>query len=129
VTDQLEDLVSRRLRPILTHPERNPLLQRAPERVLEWIGLGCAVQVTASALAGLWGEKAKMTADWLLEREAVHILASDCHGVKQRPPILSEARDLITRRFGAALANALVRDNPGAVVGGKPLPYFPKISG
>ena len=35
--------------PILTHPERNPILQQAPQRVLEWAEQGCLVQVTASA--------------------------------------------------------------------------------
>jgi len=34
--------------PIITHPERNPLLQRTPERVLDWVRGGCTVQVTAN---------------------------------------------------------------------------------
>jgi protein-tyrosine phosphatase len=127
VTDELEDLFNRGLVPIITHPERNLLLQRKPERVLQWVQLGCAVQVTASAITGMWGEKVKKVAQWLLEREAVHILATDCHSVEGRPPILSAARDLVSRNYRPSVARALTDDNPRAVVTGQPLPYFPRI--
>lgn len=127
VTQQLIDLLNRGLFPILTHPERNLILQRKPERVLEWVGFGCAVQVTASALTGRWGDKGKKVARWLLEREAVHILATDSHGIESRPPILSEARDLVARVFGQDFAQALTDSNPRAVVSGQTLPYFPQI--
>ncbi len=126
VTDQIEDLLVRGIVPIVTHPERNILLARRPERVLEWTQLGCAVQVTASAMTGRWGDKAKKTAQWLLEREAVHVLATDAHSVEGRPPVLSAARDAVSRVYGAAVAKALTEDNPRAVVSGAALPYFPK---
>jgi protein-tyrosine phosphatase len=126
VTDELENLVLRGLRPIITHPERNLLLQRKPERVLEWVQAGCAVQVTASAVTGQWGDKPRKIAKWLLERQAVHILATDCHSVEGRPPVLSQARDIITRVFGPVIGRSLVEDNPRAVVKGQPLPYFPE---
>jgi protein-tyrosine phosphatase len=45
--------------PIITHPERNPILQDAQDRVLQWVDQGCAVQVTASAVTGMWGQKAE----------------------------------------------------------------------
>jgi protein-tyrosine phosphatase len=127
VTNELADLLLRGLQPIITHPERNLLLQRRPERVLEWVQHGCAVQVTASAFSGRWGEKAKKVARWLMDREAVHILATDSHSVEGRPPILSDARDLVARAFGQAVAQALVDDNPRAVVSGLRLPYFPQV--
>src|SRR5512146_484040 len=34
------------VRPVITHPERNPILQRHPEMVLEWAENGVLVQVT-----------------------------------------------------------------------------------
>lgn len=127
LTAELEDLLLRGLRPIITHPERNPLLQHKPERVLQWAQLGCSVQVTASSVTGNWGEKAKKAAKWLLDREAVHILATDSHNIERRPPILSAARDLISRVYGPGVAQAITNDNPQAVVTGQPLPYFPKV--
>jgi protein-tyrosine phosphatase len=123
--DMLLELQERNLQPILTHPERNPLLQRHPERVLAWANGGCIVQVTASALVGGWGEKARQVAEWLLKRSAVHVLASDAHSVDGRPPILSRGRDAVARVAGADVARALVEDNPRAIIRGEPLPYFP----
>ncbi len=112
--------------PIITHPERNPILQRTPQRVLQWVELGCAVQVTASAFTGLWGEPARRMAHWFLKRDAVHVLATDAHDLKHRPPILSEAREVVEDMSGTDVARALVDDNPRAVVTGLPLPYFPE---
>ena len=113
------------IRPIITHPERNPILQQTPQRVLKWVELGCAVQVTASAITGYWGERPWHIATWLLERNAVHFLATDAHDAKHRVPILSAARKEVAEVCGADIAQALVEDNPRAVISGKPLPYFP----
>src|SRR6266550_1219363 len=104
--------------PVITHPERNPILQHNPEQVLVWVRQGCAVQATASAFTGFWGEQARRCALWLLEREAVHVLATDAHDDRRRVPILSEARSVISKRFGLDVARALVDDNPGAIVAG-----------
>lgn len=111
--------------PVITHPERNPIVRRTPGRVLRWVEQGCAVQVTASALTGAWGERVTKAAHWFLERDAVHILASDAHDTKNRVPGLSAARKEAERLYGADVARALVEDNPRAIVSGQPLPYSP----
>jgi protein-tyrosine phosphatase len=94
--------------PIITHPERNVILQRAPERILEWVEAGCLVQVTASAVTGFWGATAKQVAMWLLENNVVHVLATDAHDDKNRPPILSEAHEAVSKGFSGHVARALV---------------------
>src|ERR1700730_15808284 len=38
------------LTPVLTHPERNPILQENLGRVLAWADRGCVIQITASAI-------------------------------------------------------------------------------
>jgi len=111
--------------PIITHPERNPILQRTPQRILAWAEMGCAIQITGSVLTGSWGEAAWRTAQWLLRRDAVHVLASDGHDTKHRPPLLSAARNAAAELCGNDVARALVDDNPRAVVSGQALPYFP----
>jgi protein-tyrosine phosphatase len=110
--------------PIITHPERNPILQQDPRRVLKWIELGCAVQVTASVFTGSWGMRARQMADWLLNEQAVHFLSTDAHDTQRRVPILSQARRVISEDYGDELAEALVENNPRAVVNNQPLPYF-----
>jgi protein-tyrosine phosphatase len=111
--------------PVLTHPERNPILQQSKERVLRWVDQGCVVQMTASALTGAWGQKVSRAAEWLLERDAVHVLATDAHDTKHRIPSLSAARERVAKLCGDEVAQALVEDNPRAVISDKPLPYFP----
>jgi protein-tyrosine phosphatase len=111
--------------PVITHPERNPILQETQKRVLQWVDQGCAVQVTASAVTGAWGQKVVRAAEWLLERDAVHVLASDAHDTKHRIPALSAARDKVAKLCGGEVARALVDDNPRAIISDKPLPYFP----
>jgi len=111
--------------PLITHPERNPILQESQERVLQWVDQGCAVQVTASAVTGAWGPKVVRAAEWLLERDAVHVLATDAHDTKHRTPALSAAREKVAKVYGDDVARALVDDNPRAVINDKPLPYFP----
>ena len=68
------------------------------------------------------GKRAQRIATWLLERNAVHVIASDAHDDKHRKPILSEARDAVSRSFGADFAQALVLENPAAIIAGHPLP-------
>lgn len=126
IADCFMRLGDRGLTPILTHPERNPILQQNPQRILDWVEQGCLVQITASALTGFWGERPEIVARWLLEREAVHILASDGHDTKRRVPILSEARAVAASIVGDEIADALVEGNPGAVVKGQPIPYCPR---
>jgi len=125
VERQLAQLTEIGLTPVITHPERNPILQRTPERVVRWVELGCVVQLTASVMTGSWGEPAWRTAEWLLKRDAVHVLATDAHDTRHRVPVLSKARDAVQEDYGSDLAEALICANPQAIVNGQPLPYFP----
>jgi len=127
IADGYTKLMNVGITPILTHPERNPILQKSPEKVLGWVELGCAVQITASAFTGAWGETAWKMAEWYLKRDAVHFLATDAHDTKRRPPVLSAGRDEVAEICGQDVAKALVEENPRAVINGKPLPYWPKV--
>jgi len=123
--EHFSKLLQKGLTPVITHPERNPIVQRTPQRILQWVELGCVIQVTGSALTGGWGEAAWQTAQWLLKRDAVHVLATDAHDTRRRPPVLSTARKAVAETCGEEVANALVDGNPRAIVTGQPLPYFP----
>jgi protein-tyrosine phosphatase len=128
ISSKLEELMDWGLRPIVTHPERNPLLQRTPERVLRWVEHGCIIQVTASSFTGRWGKRAQSMAEWLLRRDAVHVLASDAHSLNSRPPILSAGRDAVAALCGQDVADVLVNGNPRAVIQGENLRYLPRAA-
>jgi len=126
LADCFRRLGDRGLTPILTHPERNPILQQTPQRVLEYADQGCLIQVTASSLTGFWGDRPETMSRWLLDRSAVHILASDAHETRRRIPNLSEAREKAAEIVGLEYADALVEGNPGAIVKGQPIPFCPR---
>ncbi len=122
VGELLFQFTSRGMVPIVTHPERNALLVRRPEKILGLVDAGALVQVTANSITGFWGEKARSVAEWLLAQGAVHVVASDAHDPKRRRPVLSEARNVLAKMLGGEAAEALVNENPRAIVEGRPLP-------
>jgi protein-tyrosine phosphatase len=114
------------LQPIITHPERNPLIRAQADRLLRWLRRGCYAQVTALSFLGRFGPAAKQAAEAWLDQDAVHFVASDAHNTTSRPPRLREAFEMVARQKGEDVAQALFVDNPRAVFDGKPLPYVPE---
>jgi protein-tyrosine phosphatase len=105
--------------PIITHPERNAFLLKNLDTVERFVQKGCLVQVTANALTGFWGPKSKKAAEKLVQKKMVHIVATDAHDLKLRPPVLSEARKAVSSLAGPKVAEALFVNNPWAVVSGR----------
>lgn len=124
----LKEMLVSGIIPIITHPERNPLLRTSSKRLREWMGLGCCVQVTALSLLGRFGQTAQAAAERLLEEDCIHFIASDAHNVKSRPLQLKEAHQVVARRKGKEVAEALFRANPMAAFAGQPLPFVPECS-
>jgi protein-tyrosine phosphatase len=63
----------------------------------------------------------------MLERGLIHVLASDSHDVRHRPPTLSEARQAAARLAGEEVARRLVDDNPAAILAGKPVETMDEV--
>ncbi len=124
----LHELQLAGLHPIITHPERNPLIRAQPDRLFRWLRQGCYVQLTAQSLLGRFGRAAKEVSEEWLDAGAVHFLASDAHNVTSRPLRLREAFDELAKTRGEEVAQALLVDNPLAAFEGEPLPYVPELS-
>jgi protein-tyrosine phosphatase len=118
-------MLHRGLRPVVTHPERNPLLQRRLPELAEWVSMGCLLQVTAASLSGRFGRAAKSASDQMLDQGLVQVLASDAHDTKHRPPILSGAFEYISKAYGEEAAHLLLTENPMAILAGLSLPAGP----
>jgi len=114
------------LKLIVTHPERNPLVRAAPERLRRWLDAGCYAQLTGSSLTGRFGPAAERAALEYLDQGRAHFVASDAHNTGRRPPQLRKAYDLVAARRGPQVANALFHDNPMAAWHGDPLPWMPE---
>ena len=121
LTDTFYQMQLAGITPILTHPERNPTLQKNPSRLIEWLRNGLLVQVTAGSVLGHMGKAAEQMSHRLLNNRWVHILATDAHNVTTRPPRMQAAYDAVSKRYGADYATLLCTDNPGAIFDGKAL--------
>jgi len=123
----LHELQLAGLRPIITHPERNPLIRSQPERLYRWLQQGCYAQITAQSVLGKFGEAAQQMVEEWLNANAVHFIASDAHNVTSRPLRLKETFDLVASTRGEDVARALLIDNPLAAFEGRPLPWVPEM--
>lgn len=121
----LHELKLAGLHPIITHPERNPLIRSQPERLYKWLRQGCYVQVTAQSLTGRFGAAAQEIAEVWLDAGLIHFLASDAHNLTSRPLRLKPTFDYVGQTRGEDLARALLIDNPLAAFEGRPLPWVP----
>jgi protein-tyrosine phosphatase len=111
--------------PVITHPERNALLQQRLEKLAEWTAAGCLLQVTAQSLLGRFGPRAREFALELMRRDLVHVVASDAHDCQDRPPRLDEAYQYVMAKFGEPRARQLFVSNPQALLDGQPLSVPP----
>lgn len=87
-------------RPVLAHPERIIPIQDDPNILFELIKRGALCQVTAGSLVNKYGSDAKVTADYLLDQDAIHIIGSDAHNTTNRNFHLQEAYDYIAQEKG-----------------------------
>jgi protein-tyrosine phosphatase len=124
----LHDLQLMGVRPIITHPERNPILQGHPGRLAAWIQIGCFGQVTAGSLTGGFGPKSREDALRWIGEGLIHFVASDAHNMSWRPLTLRPAFEVVRERFGEETARGLFVDNPLAAFEGRELPYVPEIA-
>jgi len=122
----LERLQNAGLKLIVTHPERNPLVRKSPDRMRRWLDAGCYVQLTGLSVIGRFGTAAEKSALEYLDRGWAHFVASDAHDAASRPPKLRRAYDFVAGRYGPPVARALFQENPLAALRGEPLPWMPE---
>jgi protein-tyrosine phosphatase len=112
--------------PIVTHPERNAVLQQSLPRLKSWVENGCLVQVTGLSLLGGFGRQPDRFAWELMDRGLVHFIASDCHDPEGRHARLDEVRRTVAERRSEPEAERLLVSNPSAVLKGLLLPEEPE---
>jgi protein-tyrosine phosphatase len=113
-------LQAKGITPIITHPERHLILQESPQKLKRLIDLGCLVQMTANSLTGRFGRRVKKISRQLIKLGYIHLLATDAHNPKDRPPLMSQAFTELSRLIGKDRARAMVHDLPGKIVAGEP---------
>lgn len=115
----LFQLIAEGIIPIISHPERNMEIGQRPRRYYEMIRMGCLGQVTAMSLIGDFGSEIKRTAETLLSKRLLHMIASDSHSTHRRPPVLSKAVKAASKIVGKEEARKMVTEYPAAVIEGR----------
>lgn len=111
--------------PILAHPERIKPWQQAPERLAELINMGCPTQVDIGSLLGTLGPNSEKLANFLLERDAVHLVGSDSHNMDSRKLYTKPGYDWLSERYDNEYADLLLKDNPRKIITGEPVAVYP----
>ena len=116
IHDGLTKVLMLGVTPIIAHIERYNALENQEDRVRELINMGCYTQINSAHVLKprLFGDKNrvfKKRARYFLEKNLVHIVASDMHNLGPRPPYMDQARDIITRDFGDRRAFDLFEGN------------------
>jgi protein-tyrosine phosphatase len=128
---QLEDflfnIVASGYVPVLTHPERLKWIESQFSVFEELSRIGVWMQITAGSLTGRFGARPKYWAEKMLAQGMVHILASDAHNTKSRPPLMSEALAIAQAEVGLDEANNLVLVRPVNILDDLPASAQPPI--
>jgi len=118
--NELFGLKLNNITPIITHPERNLVFQHRLDFLYSLVEMGSLVQITAMSITGEMGEAAMECAHALLKRRLVHVIASDAHSSRHRPPLLSHAVEAAAYVLGdEKAARAMVTEWPEAILAGE----------
>jgi protein-tyrosine phosphatase len=84
---------------------------------------GMLGQVTASSLTGQFGRTVERIARDMVDRDLIHIAASDAHNAGRRPPVIV---DHLEDAGLDGLAEWMGQGVPEAVLAGTSIPYRPR---
>ncbi len=90
------------------------------------IRLGAYGQITTGSVLGIFGDETRQFSDELLRKGLVHVLASDAHNTRGRPPVLSKALAAMIPLVGEARAVAMTGAAPRALLAGE-APELPAV--
>ena len=102
--------------PVVAHIERYHCLENDEKKVRDLINMGCYTQINSSSVLKpkLFGDTYKFMkkrAQFFLEKDLVHFVASDMHNLDPRPPYMQEAYQIISKKYGEPHAEQLFRKN------------------
>lgn len=105
--------------PIISHLERNFEVQTRPEMAQKLVEGGNLVQVTAASVVGEFGSTAERCSHELLKRRLAHVVASDMHSIKKRPPgRMSVARRVVEELLSVEEAEEIFINRPEKILAG-----------
>lgn len=114
--DSVFELMAAGFVPVITHPERLVWIENHYAKFVSLVQQGAWMQLTAGAILGKFGKRARYWSERMLDEGWVHIVASDAHTPHMRNPGMAEAREALVRRLGEPAANQLLLERPAAIL-------------
>ncbi|WP_418321081.1 tyrosine-protein phosphatase [Piscinibacter sakaiensis] len=102
--------------PVLTHPERLVWIEHNYQTFVTLAKRGVWMQLTAAAILGKFGKRARYWSERMLDEGLVHLIASDAHTVNMRNPQMAEAVDRAAASVGKEEALRMVYERPQAIL-------------
>ncbi|MES2785438.1 MAG: CpsB/CapC family capsule biosynthesis tyrosine phosphatase [Pseudomonadota bacterium] len=110
------ELVAAGYVPVITHPERLSWVEDHFDVFIDLTRQGAWLQVTAGALTGMFGSRAKYWGERFVGEGWTHIIATDAHSSTRRVPVMSEAKAVAERLLGREEAQLLVEGRSAALL-------------
>jgi protein-tyrosine phosphatase len=101
---------------VFAHPERVRYFQDDIARYEAVVHLGAYGQITSGSVTGLFGNTVREFTRELASKGLAHVLASDSHNLRGRPPLLSQALRALEPIVGAERAAAMCTTVPRALL-------------
>ncbi|BBM81676.1 tyrosine-protein phosphatase [Candidatus Uabimicrobium amorphum] len=120
VVDQVVfSLQIKNITPIITHPERYHVVQEDMWCLKSLAEANVPIQVTAASICGFFGKKVQKCSRELFQNGLAHIVASDAHGVRKRPPFMTEARKMMNKWLAKDVVDDIFDVYPRKILNGE----------
>lgn len=122
-------LQTRGIVPVIAHPERNHGFQTDPDKLYDFMQMGCLTQLTASSYVGVFGDSVEKLTAKIINAGMGITFASDAHNFKGRRFLMADAYAKLADQAGAETA-ARFKSNAKAIINGDDIamPEIKKIS-
>lgn len=127
--DMIFELKARGITPVIAHPERNHGFQKSPDKLYDFVQMGCLTQLTSSSYLGVFGSNVEELTDKIIKSGMGFVFSSDAHNFKGRRFLMNEAFQKLSKHEGKRRAE-LFNLNAKAIINGDDVTTqgFSKIS-
>lgn len=114
------ELIARGITPVIAHPERNHGFQKDPDRLYDFVEMGCLTQLTSSSYLGVFGDHVEHLTQRFIDANLGFVFASDAHNFEGRRFLMGDAFRKLTKETTERKAE-LFNYNARSIVNGDPI--------
>lgn len=115
--DMIFDLTTRGITPVIAHPERNQGIQENPDKLYDFVKMGCLTQLTSSSYLGVFGKRVQALTEKIIKANLGFIFSSDAHNFRGRRYLMKEAFEKLEKEEGLRKAQ-LFNTNAKNIING-----------